>query len=76
MKGCPLYTFYYTAIGTDATVNYPYADFKFRNNKDTPIFITRYISGGRLHVEIYGKPSEEYDKIEIVAMDGIVKYLV
>ena len=59
----------YTAIGTDATVNYPYADFKFRNNKDTPIFITRYISGGRLHVEIYGKPSEEYDKIEIVSYE-------
>ncbi len=59
----------YTAIGTDATVNYPYADFKFRNNKDTPIFITRYISGGKLHVEVYGKPSEEYDKIEIVSYE-------
>lgn len=59
----------YTPIGTDASVNYPYADFKFRNNKDTPIFITRYISGGKLHVEIYGKPSEEYDKIEIISYE-------
>jgi len=59
----------YTPIGTDASVNYPYADFKFRNNKDTPIFITRYISGGKLHVEIYGKPSEEYDKIDIISYE-------
>jgi len=59
----------YTAIGTDATVNYPYADFKFRNNKDTPIFITRYISGGKLHVEIYGKPSDEFDKVEIISYE-------
>ncbi|NLI61012.1 MAG: hypothetical protein GX375_06220 [Clostridiales bacterium] len=58
----------YTDIGTDATVNYPYADIKFKNNKDTPIFITRYISGGRLHVEIYGKQSDEYDKIEVIGV--------
>lgn len=57
----------YTPVGTDATVSYPYADFKFKNNKDTPIFITRYMSGGKLHVEIYGKQSEEFDEIKVVS---------
>lgn len=56
----------YIEVGQDATVNYPYADFKFRNNKDTPIFIERYISNGRLHVVIYGKAPTEYDKIEVI----------
>ena len=59
----------YTPIGTDAAVSYPYTDFKFRNNKDTPIFVTRYISGGRLHVEIYGKPSDEYDEIKVISWE-------
>lgn len=59
----------YTPIGTDATVNYPYADFKFRNNKDTPVFVTRYISGGRLHVEVYGKQSDEYDEVKIISYE-------
>lgn len=59
----------YTPIGTDATISYPYADFKFMNNRDTPIFITRYISGGRLHIEIYGKKSDEYDEIKIVSWE-------
>jgi len=56
----------YTEEGQDATINYPSADFKFVNNKDTPIFIDRYISGGRLYVEIYGKAPKDYDKIEII----------
>lgn len=59
----------YTALGTDATVNYPWADFKFKNNKDTPIFITRYIANGKLHVEIYGKQSTEFDRIEVVSQE-------
>lgn len=57
----------YTDLGTDAMVDYPWADLKFKNNKDTPIFITRYMSGGRLHVEVYGKPSTDYDEIKIVS---------
>lgn len=56
----------YTDIGTDAMVDYPWADLKFKNNQDTPIFITRYMSGGRIYVEVYGKPSSEYDEIRIV----------
>ena len=56
----------YIEVGQDATVNYPYADFKFKNNKDTPIFIDRYISNGALHVVIYGKAPTEYDKIEVI----------
>ena len=57
----------YTDIGTDAMVDYPWADLKFKNNRDSPIFITRYISGGKLHVEIYGKADTEYDDIKIIS---------
>jgi len=56
----------YIDIGQDATVNYPYVDFKFKNNKDTPIFINRYFSNDSLHVEIYGKAPTEYDKIDVI----------
>ncbi|MGI6707405.1 MAG: VanW family protein [Clostridia bacterium] len=56
----------YTEEGQDATVNYPTADIKFVNDKDTPVFIDRYIKNGRLYVEVYGKAPEEYDKIEII----------
>ncbi|NLJ41449.1 MAG: hypothetical protein GX352_07575 [Clostridiales bacterium] len=59
----------YTPIGTDATVNYPYADFKFKNNMDTPIFITRYFAGNSLHVEVYGKQSEEFDEVKLISWE-------
>jgi vancomycin resistance protein YoaR len=58
----------YTTVGQDATVNYPTADIKFKNNKDTPVFFNRYISGGRLYVEVYGKAPTEYDSIDVVSV--------
>ncbi|MDN5276691.1 MAG: hypothetical protein PWR01_656 [Clostridiales bacterium] len=58
----------YTEVGQDATVNYPTLDLKIRNNKDTPVFFNRYISGGRLYVEVYGKAPADYDKIEVVSV--------
>jgi vancomycin resistance protein YoaR len=44
----------YVQKGMDATVNWPDLDFKFRNNKDTPIFIISYYNDRKVTVEIYG----------------------
>ena len=44
----------YVTIGQDATVNWPDLDFKFRNNKDTPIFIISWYKDRKIAVEIYG----------------------
>lgn len=55
----------YETDGQDASVNYPSADLKFKNTYDTPVFIRRYISGGRLYVEFYGKAPTKYDYIDI-----------
>jgi len=45
----------YVQKGMDATVNWPGLDFKFKNNKDTPIFIVAYYADRLITVEIYGK---------------------
>lgn len=58
----------YTQVGQDATVDYPNLDLKIKNNKDTPVFFNRYISNGRLYVEVYGKAPTDYDKIEVVSV--------
>ncbi len=44
----------YVTIGQDATVNWPDLDFRFRNNKDTPIFIISWYKDRKIAVEIYG----------------------
>lgn len=44
----------YVEKGRDATVNWPNLDFKFRNDKDTPIFIVAYYQNQKCTVEIYG----------------------
>ena len=44
----------YVEKGMDATVNWPNLDFKFKNNKDTPIFIVSYYADQKVTVEIYG----------------------
>jgi len=52
----------YVPIGLDATVSYGGADLKFRNNKDTPIFIRTFSKGDNVYVEIYGEkfPNDGY----------------
>ncbi len=45
---------FYAEPGFDATVNYPVTDFKFRNTRDTPIYLVSYESGNNLVVEVYG----------------------
>ncbi|MBQ8536242.1 MAG: VanW family protein [Clostridia bacterium] len=44
----------YVEKGMDATVNWPNLDFKFKNNKDTPIFIVSYYADRKVTCEIYG----------------------
>jgi vancomycin resistance protein YoaR len=44
----------YVQKGLDATVNWPDLDFKFRNDKNTPIFIISYYNDRKVTVEIYG----------------------
>ncbi len=44
----------YVEKGLDATVNWPGLDFKFRNNKNTPIFIISWYKDRKITVEIYG----------------------
>ena len=55
----------YVGPGRDATVVYGALDFKFRNNKDTLIFIASYVSNKRLLIEIYGEKLPNNRKIEI-----------
>lgn len=41
-------------IGADATVYYPYVDFRFRNNTDHYVLIQASAEGGRVTVSLYG----------------------
>lgn len=62
----------YVPIGQDATVAYGYIDFKFRNNKDYPIYIESYIKGEQVYVKLYSKKTNnmsidlESEIIEVV----------
>lgn len=56
----------YTEVAQDAMVDYPSADLKIKNNHDTPVFISRTISGNKIEVTIYGKAREGYDRIEVL----------
>lgn len=55
----------YVQKGMDATVNWPDLDFKFRNNKDTPIFIISYYNDRKITVEIYGMSVGEGVSIDL-----------
>lgn len=57
----------YIDVGKDAMVDYPSADLKVKNNKDSAIFISRSIIDNKLIVEVYGKKSDEFDNIDIVS---------
>lgn len=72
----------YVPVGWDATVDYGHIDFKFKNNKDEPIYIFVYITKTKgssrkkdIVVEIYGpaEPGVEYrPREELVATDPAV----
>ncbi len=44
----------YVDKGLDATVNWPNLDFKFRNDKDTPVFLIAHYEKRQMTVEVYG----------------------
>ena len=49
----------YVPLSFDAMVSEGYADLKFKNNLDTPIFIKTICTNSDITVEIYGEPMEE-----------------
>ena len=55
----------YVPKGMDATVNWPNLDFKFKNNKDTPIYIVAYYADRHVTVEIFGKSLGEGISIDL-----------
>ncbi len=55
----------YMDKGLDATVNWPNLDFKFKNNKDTPVFIIASYQNRTLTVEFYGMLSSPGESVEL-----------
>lgn len=53
--------------GRDASVNWPYADLRLRNNGTAPIFFHTYYKNSRVTVEIYGEPLPNNATITIKA---------
>ena len=49
----------YVPLSFDAMVSEGYADLKFKNNLDTPIFIKTICNNSEITVEVYGEPLEE-----------------
>jgi len=45
----------YVPVGLDATVAYPYQDFKFKNNADSAVYINAYARGDKMHVKLFGR---------------------
>ncbi|HZK35192.1 MAG TPA: VanW family protein [Bacillota bacterium] len=56
----------YIPKGYDASVYYGSIDLKFKNNKESPVYINSYQKGNRVYVEIYGEkvPNNRYYKLE------------
>ena len=55
----------YCPIGLDATVDYGNIDFKFRNQLDTPVYLSAWMDGVTLHVNVYGCFPPEWDRVEV-----------
>lgn len=55
----------YLDAGLDATVSWGGADLKFKNDRDTPIFIRSYRNGTKAYVEIYGEPVPNNGKYKL-----------
>ena len=45
----------YVPAGLDATVAWPYKDFRFRNNYSFPIYLRTKVNGGRLTISVWGR---------------------
>lgn len=57
------YTVSYVDCSRDATIYYPYIDFKFKNTREYPIkIVAEYNSAGKITFSIYGtKEDDEYE---------------
>lgn len=55
----------YVDKGRDATVNWPNLDFSFRNDRDTPIFLTAAYRDRRCTVSVYGKLLPDGESIQL-----------
>lgn len=55
----------YINIGEDAAVNWPGLDLKFKNNKDTPVFIIMYYNSKSTSCEVFGMSLGEGVSIDL-----------
>lgn len=55
----------YLEKGLDAAVNWPNLDFKFRNDRNTPVFIIADYNNRKLTIEIYGMRSAPGESIHL-----------
>ena len=55
----------YVDKGLDATVNWPNLDFKFRNDKDTPVFLIASYDNRKVTVEVYGMRTGPGESIQL-----------
>ena len=65
------YTVSYMPLGMDATVSWGSLDYKFKNNTDHPIRIEAWVSGGQVHVKLWGTDTKDYYvKMTYETVDG------
>lgn len=70
------YTVAYVACSRDATIYYPYIDFKFKNTREYPVkIVAEYNNAGKITFSIFGtKEENEYDvSIESYVLTRIPK---
>lgn len=63
------YPISYLPAGMDATVSWGGTDFRFKNNRDTPVFIQSYRDGDAAVVAIYGEPIPNNGKYKLVTKE-------
>ena len=64
----------YVPLGRDATVSYGTIDFKFKNNKETPVKLEALADGNNLTVNIYGRKKYLKDISIETAITGSRQY--
>ncbi len=64
----------YVPLGRDATVSYGTIDFKFKNNKETPVKLEVIADGNRLTVNVYGRKKYKKDISIETAVTGTIAY--
>lgn len=58
----------YVDIGTDATVTWGGADFKFTNNTEYPVAIHSYYNDRHITMEVYGRALEDGTTIKVIGV--------